>query len=329
MALINTKKSVLFLNPGGATLPVPITGFVETKDAVLIVPEFTSTEINRVSGKLNTKDEIVDTCRTKTTFDVPHVMRTNAKDGVALDTVPEYGLLLQAAGFDEVIDTATPGEETVTYTNNSDTIKQSSMVAYLDGNKFEMTDSLACGMTMDLVIGETALLTNNFQGYMDSAIPTPEANPVVTLSDEKALVVSCADIVTFDGVCLPLERVSIKMNEEIQDLYTMGGACGLKSNFVADYAMTIDFDFYVDSATYDREALNIESGDFKEMIIKIGLDSTSTEVNGQSVVMTIPFTKTTTYSDAVDKDLLKRTTTARIFDDGVTPGLKIMTGWFN
>jgi len=254
-------------------------------------------------------------------------MRTNDIDQLALDTVPEYGLLLRVAGFDEVIDTTTPSEETVTYTNNIDKIENFSASVYLDGFRYDMTDSLACGTTIDLVVGEPAKITNNVQGYIDSATPQADPNPAVTLTDERALVVSCADLVTFDGTCLPLTNVSIKMNEEFQEVYTLGGACGLKSNFVSDYALTIDFDFFVDSATIGREALNIETGAFKEIVVKIGLDSASAEVNGKSVVMTMPFTKTTTYTDSVDKDLLKRSVTARLMDNG-TKALAIKTGFF-
>lgn len=326
MALINTKKTALFLN-NGSVLPVPVAGFIETIDPVVIVPEFKTIDISRISGKLNAKTQVVDTCMTKTSFDVVHTMRTSNVAADALDTPPEYGLLLKCAGFDEVIDTATPDQETVTYTNNNDKIDNVSAVAYLDGQKFEMTDSLACGVTMDFRVGEVAKMTNNFQGFIDDATPTPEANPTVTLTDEVALVVSCADVVTYDGVCLPLENVTIKMNEEMQEIYTMGGACGLKSNFISDYALELTADFYVDSTTFGREALNIESGLMKEIIVKIGLDSTSTEVNGKSVVLTAELSKTTLYADSVDKDLLKRTVTYRLMD-GSNPALSIKQGFF-
>jgi len=326
MALINTKKTALFLAVG-ATVPTLPAGFVETMEPVVIVPEFSTVEISRISGKLNTKTSVTDTCRTKTSFDVMHTMRTSNVAADALMTPPEYGLLLKCAGFDEVIDTATPGQETVTYSNNNDKILNVSAVAFLDGQKFTMTNSLACGTTMEFKVGEVAKITNNFQGYIDSAIPVVEANPTTTLTSEPALVVSCADIVTYDGVCLPLENVTIKMNEEIQDIYTLGGACGLKSNFVSDYALELTADFYVDSATFGREATNIESGLMKEVIVKIGLDSTSTEVNGKSVVLTMELAKTTVYADSVDKDLLKRSVTYRLMD-GTNPALSVMTGFF-
>ena len=162
---------------------------------------------------------------------------------------------------------------------------------------------------------------------MDDPIPVAEANPTVTLTDEVPLIVSCADIILFDGTCLPVDNAVIKMNEELQDVYSLGGTCGIKSAFVSDYALELAVDFYVDKAAFGREALNIQSGDMKEIIIKIALDKTSTEVNGKSVVFTMDLAKTTTYSDSVDKDLLKRNTVFRLMD-GSSPALSIKTGFF-
>ena len=82
------------------------------------------------------------------------------------------------------------------------------------------------------------------------------------------------------------------MNPTVQDIYTLGGTCGLKQNFISDYAMELTADFYVDSATYGREALNIGTGDMKEIVIKLGLDHASAFVDGQSVKLTASLAKT-------------------------------------
>ncbi len=326
MSLTNTKKTAFFLSIG-ATPPTPPTGFVESTEPVVIVPEFTQIDISRISGQMNTKTAAVDTCRTKTAFDVKHIMRTSDKSGIALSTPPEYGLLLQSAGFIEVVDTTTPGEETVTYHNGIDEMPVSSAVSYMDGQKFTLTDALSSGTTIDLKVGEVATVTNNFSGYMDSPTPVADPNPVVTLSEEVPLIVSCADIVTYDGTCLPLENVTIKLNEEMQDIYTLGGACGIKKNVITDYALELAADFFVEDTTFGREALNIASGDMKEIIVKVGLDGTSTEVNGKSVVYTAELAKTITYSDTIDRDLLKRTVTYRLMD-GTSPALTIKQGFY-
>jgi len=330
MAIMSTKKTSLFVNPG-ATLPTPPTNFVEVTDPVLPTPEFSSIDINRLDGKLNSKSSVVDLCRVKTSFDAKANMRSNNAAADALDTLPEYGLLLKCAGFTETVDTTTPGEETVTYANNNVSIPNSSAVVYIDGNKLTMTNSLVSGTTLALTVGEPATVTNNFQGYMDDAKGTPEANPTVTLTQEPLLVVSCADLVLLDGTCLPIESASIAMNEEVSDLYTMGngtGGCGLKTNVITDYALTLDLTFFVDSAAYGREATLIESGLAKSVVIKIGLDSTGTLVNGKSVEITCELAKATTYSDTNKDDLLSRTLTLRLFD-GTNPAVSIKNGFFN
>jgi len=327
--LINTKKTALFI-AAGATLPIPVDGFVECIDPTIVVPEFTTIDISRLSGKLNTKDTVIDTCLTKTSFDAKQSMRSSNIAADALDTVPNYGLLLKAAGFKEGIDTATPGEEFVEYTNDNVDTTQVSAIVYMDGNKFECTNSLACGCQIDLPVGGVATITNNFQGYLDSAVPTVEANPDVVLDINPAMVVSCADLITFGGEVIPVENVSIKMNSEIQEIYTTGGATsGIKSTFVSDYALDATLDFFVDQSTFGREAALIESGEIKELVVKIALDSASAEVNGKSVVITMPFSKVTTYSDSTDKDALKRSATYRLFDSGVSPALTIKTGFFS
>lgn len=325
MGIKSTKKTSLFVSPT-ATPPTAPTGFVEVTDPVLPTPEFATIEINRLTGKMNTKDEAIDLCRIKTSFDAKTNMRSNDVGALALDTVPGYGLLLRCAGFDETI-VATPGVETVTYTNNSDDIPNSSAIAYIDGTKLTMTDSLVCGTTIDMKIGEPATITANFQGYMDDAKGVTEANPTVTLTDEPLLVVSCADVVLLDGTCLPIESATITMNEEVADLYTMGGACGLKSNTITDYALKLDLTFFVDDAEYGREATLIEAGLAKAVVIKLGLDSTSTEVNGKSVVITCDLAKANTYSDTANNDLLSRTLSMRLFD-GTNPAVQIKNGFF-
>jgi len=313
MSLINTKKTAFFLK-SGAVLPTPPADFVETNDPIVIAPQFATEEINRVSGKLNAKDSYVDLCRTKVDFTVLHNMKASSFVSQAFDTLPEYGEMLVIGGFKVNIGGGA-GSETVIYTNNTDEVKKGSAVVYVDGNKFEMTNALASALTFDFTIGKVATLSSQYSGYLDSPEPTPETNPSVTLIDEPLLIVSCADIYSFDGDVIPTENVKITTNPEIQDLYTMGGANGIKENFVSDYSLELSATFRVDSADYAREAQNISAGNFKAIVVKIGLDKTSTEINGKSVTFDADLSKTITYSDTTDKDTLLRTVTYRLMND--------------
>jgi len=329
MSLISTRKTALFLNAGQPTLPVAPANFVETSEPTIITPEFTSIDIDRISGKLNGKTSIVDLCKTKVSFDAPHTMRTSNKAGTALDTPPEWGILLVAAGFDETVDTGTPSEETVTYTNNNDKVNQSSASVYMDGQRFDMTNSIVSGTTMNFTVGEVANISNNISGFIDDSVPVADPNPTIVLSEEKVLVVSCSDLVTDAGVVIPVKSAVISTNSDIQEIYTMGGSTdGLKSTFVSDYSLEVVLEFFVDDATFEREAVAIKSGTVSELVIKIGLDDTSTEVNGQSVVITCPMSGVTTYADSADTDLLSRSVTYRIYDSGATPAISIVNGFF-
>lgn len=325
MALINTKKTALFLQ-AGQTLPTPPANFLETSTPVLIAPNFETGDVYRVNGQLNNRDTYVDLCRTKVDFTVEHDMRGASEKSGAFDTPPQYSELLKSAGFDEVID-ATVGVETVIYNNNVNAVLPASAIAYVDGNKFSMSGSLANALTMDFSVGQTAKISAQMTGYIDSPIPEVEANPDVTLTEEGLLIVSCIDVVTFGGTCLPSESVKITNNPEIQDIYTMGGACGIKNNFTSDYALQVEVTYRVDSAGYDEEATNISTETPKELIIKMGLDSAGAEVNGKSVLITVPLAKTTVYADTTDKDTLLRTTTYRAMNN-VAHAMSIKHGFY-
>ena len=328
MALINTTKTAFFINAASGDLPVPPAGFVEASEPTLFAPEFESIEYRRITGKLNTKETIIDTCAAAAAFEMINTMRSSNVAADALATPPEYGLLLKSAGFEEIIDTTTPGQETVTYVNGTDSMPKSSVLLYLDGNKFEFTDSLVCGIGMEFERGNIAKMTASYNGYVDSPIPVDEDNPAVTPSSEPPLIVSCADIFTVGGDCIPLTKVSISMNPEVQNIYTIGGTCGIKQAEISDYALEIVAEFYVDSDTFDREPTDITDGTFKAIEIKLGLDSNSDTVNGKSVVLTADLSKTILYEDSEDKNYVKRTVTYRLMD-GATSALSIKHGYFS
>ena len=69
-----------------------------------------------------------------------------------------------------------------------DVIPYTSAIAYLDGQKFEMAGTLSTSIDFDFVVGEPAKISATLQGYMEPT-PTAEANPTVTLSDEKVIIV--------------------------------------------------------------------------------------------------------------------------------------------
>jgi len=326
MSLLNTQRTALFLK-SGAVLPVPVDGFLEVTAPILIVPTIASEDYKRISGKLNATDSFADTCNSQVSFTADHLMRSNNIAADALMTVPEYGELLKTCGFDENVDITTGGQEFVEYTN-SQTPVLSSAVAYVDGKKFEMTNSMTSDMTMEFQIGQPAKITANLQGYIDSAEAIDEATPVVALSEEPLMIVSCASVTTLGGTVLQPDRVTFSTNPEIADFYTMGGANGLKAKAMTDYALTCTLDFFPDSADYNREILSIKNQTTATLDIKIATDDTAALINGKSLHVTCEMVKVQDYTDTDESNVAKRSVTYKVSNGAGDVALKIKAGFF-
>lgn len=322
MALLNTTKTALFLQAGDV-LPIPAAGFIETTSPVMVVPTIATANFKRISGKLNTSDSYADTCNAQSTLAIEHLMRSNDIAGTALDTPPEFGELLKICGFDENISAGTG----VTYTNTQDPVLGSG-VAFLDGNRFDFTGSLASDFTMALQVGSPAMITANLQGYLDDPIPTVEVQPSVTLSDEPLMVVSCANLVTLGGTVLKPDRVTFSTNPEIADFYTMGGANGLKSKAMTDYAMQCTIDFFIDNEDYDREITAIKDQTTAILEVDIATDDASALVNGKSMKITCDLVKTESFTDTDTDNVGKRSVTYRLANNVSDIAMTIALGTF-
>lgn len=317
MALIKTKASSLFIRQN-TTLPTPPTNFVETNSPLVVVPNFAKVSTNRMNGAMNSKDEAVDTCKTSTAFLASVDMR---ETGAVLTKAPTYAELLKISGFDGSV-----GADTYTLSNSASNITRGSAVVFMDGNKFTMTDSLVGDTTIELEIGQIGKVSTTLSGFLDSATPTVEANPTVTLDTENVQIVSCLDVVGVGGVSYPAEKIVFKTNPDIANTYTMGGADGLKQDTITDYSITCEITFPVDSAVFGSPASLIEAGTIMGLRCVIGATTGGVPVNGKSVVFLADTTKATTYADSVNDDLLQRVLTLRLYDDGATKALRIITG---
>lgn len=326
MALMNTQKTALFLQ-SGAVLPVPPSNFIESTTPVLITPTITAEDFKRISGKLNSTDSYVDTCNSQVNFSLTHYMRSSniAQDDLA--AVPEYGELLKVCGFDETIDSLVPGSEFVTYTNTQTPVLGSA-VGYVDGQKFEFTDSLTSDMSLEFQIGQPAQIVSNIQGFVDNPIPVIEANPAVILNEEPLMIVSCASLTLLGGTVLKPDRVVFATNPEIADFYTMGGTNGLKSKSMTDYALTCTIDFFVDNADYDREINAIKNQTSATLEIDVATDDASALVNGKSLQVTCEVVKTNDYTDSDENNVLKRSVTYKVQNGTNDVALTLKTGFF-
>ena len=303
MARINTKRTALFIK-SGSTLPVPPANFLEADDVVLVTPTVRVEEYKRLNGKLGANDAYADTCDTTFEGSIAHKMRFQNSAADALDTVPEYGELLKIGGFTETINTATPGQETVTYENTQNPVLGSA-VAYMDDNKQTMTGSLACDLTFSFEIGMAAKIEASLSAFFDNnGIATSEANPTVDLSDEGCLLVGCADVTTAGGTTIEPSNISIAMNSEISKFYGMG----LKEYQLTDYKPELTVDFYPDNANYNDAITALANQTAETIVIKLGTNN-GTMVSGKSVEIQVTNCKYKSYSDSDDQGSIKRSVT--------------------
>lgn len=327
MALLNTKKSAIFVKDG-ATLPTPPANFLEVGDELVINPSPTIEEFTRISGKLGTTDSYADVCHATFSQSISHKMRSTDTAATALATPPEYGELLKICGFTETIDTSTPSQETVTYTNTQTPTKGSGVI-YVDGKKYTATNSIVGDATFTFEVGKSASLDVNLSAFIDNnGVPTNEATPSTTLSDEPCLVVACTDLLTAGGTAVKADRITIAMGADIQEFYTIGGANGLKAFDINDYVIKLTADFYVDSADYADAITKLNNETVEAIDIKIGTNASSALVSGKSVHITAPVAKANAFTDSTDKSKVKRSFTWLLTPDGSNVNLSIKHGYF-
>ena len=327
MATLNTLKNAIFLANGG-TLPVPTAGFIESTEPVIVNPEHTPIEQKRSVGQLGSTEVCKDPNYVKTAFDIPHQMRTSNLAQDALDTLPNYDLLLKASGM-EVAITGGVGSELITY-KNTQTPTNTSAVHYSDGFKQTMTGSLVANTTIELNIGEPATMNTSFQGFIDNAgVATAEATPTVTLSDEVCLVVSSVDVLTAGGLTVPFDTCSIDFGAEIEEYYTTGGVNGLKEFSLNDYVQKITLSYFEDSTNFIAAQQAVADQNEVVLIAKLGTDPTSGAlVNGKSIRITAPRAKYMDLSDSADKQKTKRELVFLCQSDATQTNLTIEAGFF-
>lgn len=322
MGYMNTNKSLLLL-ADGAVLPTTSQA-LELQDPLIVNPNPTVETFKRITGKLGTEDSYADTCDVTISETITHKMRHSNTAGTSLETPPEYGELLKISGMKEVVDSSTPGQETVTYTNTQTPTKGSAVI-YLDGKKFTLTDTLVADTTMTFEIGKSAMISGSISGFYDNkGIPTNEANPSVTLSDEPCLIVSCADIITAGGTALSADSITISIGADIQKFY----AFNTREFTIQDYAIKVTADFYVDNANYADAITKLNNQTIEAIDIKLGTDGTGALISGKSVHVTASLAKAGSSTDSDNQQRVKRSFTWNLQLDGSDEALQIIHGYF-
>ena len=322
MAFLNTKRSVLFVK-SGAVLPTLPENFYEVTGEFVINPTPTIEEYNRISGQLGTMDSFADVAHAVFKQSTSHKMRSSNVAATALQTPPTYGEMMKTCGFNETI-VGTGETGTVTYTNSQAPVR-SSAVAFVDGKKFTMTDTVVGNASFDFTVGKAAVMGAELSGFLDnSGVPTTVANPTVTLDTEPLLIVSQADIITSGGVALKADKISITMGADVQELY----ALGVKQFDIADYVIKLTADFYVDSANYADAITKLNAGTTEAISIKLGTNNTGALINGKSTLITADVSKANAFVDSIDKSRVKRSFTWLLRPNGTNVNISFKNGFF-
>lgn len=322
MAFLNTKRSAIFIS-NTSTLPTPPSGFLETTEPFIVNPQLDVQTFKRISSKLGNTDSYIDTNKNMVSQSITHNMRTSDIGATALDTPPEWGKLLVLAGFDEVINTTTPGQETVIY-KNSQTPTRGSGIFYMDGKKFTATNCLVADLTITGQAGQIATMTSNIQGYLDNAgVPTNEVPTIPTLSTESVVGLTVVDIITAGGDVLTCDQFTLTTNPTITNIY----ATGTKQHDITDYDMTLELSYFVDSAKYADAINDLNAQTVEAVVIKLNTTAGAL-VSGKSIEITCPVAKARQFSDSNDQDKIKRTFTYGLQLNGSDTAVQIKLGYF-
>lgn len=324
MPLMNTKRSVMFLKDG-ATLPVTPANFLELQEEFAVNPNTDVQEFNRISGNMGSYDSYIDPFKVTFSETVSHKMRTSNKAGTALETPPEYGELLKVCGMKETIDTGTPSQETVVYTNTQSPTKGSAII-YLDDKKFTLTDTMVGDLTMTFEAGQAGVVSASLSGYYDAkGIPVDESNPAVTLSSEDCLICTKTDLITAGGTAVKADAIRLTMGADIQDFY---GFDDLAEFNITDYNIKLEADFYVDKANYAVEMNKLINQTVEAVDIQMSTDDSGNLVSGKSVRLQAQFAKASNRVDSIDQNKVKRTFTWLLQLDTNAEAFSLSHGYF-
>lgn len=319
MALINCKKSALFLK-SGSTQPVYPAGFLEVEAELAINPTIPIEEFKRINGRLGSNDSYADTCKATTSLSIAHKMRSSNIAGTALEAPPEYGELLKMGGFTEAI-TGTGATGKVIYTNSQTPIK-GCIAGFIDGYKQTATNSAVADVSFDFAIGKAAMLNATISAYLDNAgVAAVQAIPSVTLNVNPCLIVGCADIITAAGTAIKADSIKIVMGAQVDDFYGMG----IKEFNINDYTIKVTATFYPENADYNAAINKLSAQTVEAVVVKLGTNL-GLMVDGKSVLIECALAKASAFTDSVDKSTLKREFTWMIQGDATGAAIVITHG---
>ena len=314
---VNTRKSALFVAASSSLPTVPV-GFIEVTDEFTVTPNSVTKEFKRSSPTLGTIDSYADTCHVTIDDTFKLYMRTNNKAGDSLATLPDYDPLLKIGAFE-----ADVGADTVIYKNTQTPIKGSA-VFNIDSQEYRATNSCVADITVSGSIGEPLMISSKIKAFLDNkGVPVEHAISPFALSEELLVMMSCSDTITINGVALPVETFKVSMKPTTGESYGLG----VKEFSVRDYQVELDVKYNVDDSLYSAEQQALINQTTGSATLNLNT-ADGTLVDGKSVQISLPSTKTKDFSDAPKNGVVSRTTTFLCRPDASGTNIEIKLGKF-
>lgn len=203
----------------------------------------------------------------------------NDSTGNALDTLPDWSDMYQVCGLTQTVDTATVGEETVTYTPSQTQIPDSEAALWRDGRKRVATGVMG-SLKISAKIGEPIKQTSDLVGFT-TITSTAEANPSASCADEELLLVmKSTDTLTLTGTSYAGTSFDFDQKNDLGKILGIGKKFYNKKDFDSTISITYykeNEDIYTDFENGTSHAIVFKAGSTSGMQCTIKADNAVVE----------------------------------------------------
>lgn len=285
-----TLKNVVLAKSGALPTAAEV---LTTNGLVFCNPKVKSGDYKDIgNGAMGATKTFIDSNWVSSEFEIP----MQIKKASALGIAPKLADLLKICGLSETITASTK----VDYKpGNSDLAGTGQIKVYTDGYVRTLT-GVAGNMKISGKVGEPLSAAFSIKGFLASATPTAEANPVVTLDTGSAPLVSKVTVFTVGGSSLQADSFDFDLGNSIQEVY----AIGLAKYYMQDFDPTLTVTAVKIKGTDDVTWTDFATGTVKAILIQVGVAGSMIEIN-------IPFAMLKDVSEADSNGMVKLSRTFR------------------
>jgi len=285
-----TLKNTVLVKSGG----LPTAAEVVTTDGLVFCnPTVKSGDYKDIgNGMMGATKTYIDNNWVSADFEIP----VQLKKASALGIAPKIADLFKICGLAETITASTKVE----YKPGSPDLAGTGQVkVYTDGYVRALT-GVAGNMKISGKVGEPLSASFSIKGFLDSATPTVEANPVVTLDTGVAPIVSKVTVLTVGGSSIQADSFDFDLGNSIQEVYGIG----IAKYYMQDLDPTLSVTAIKVKGTDDAAWTDFAAGTIRAIIIQVGLA-------GSMIEISVPFAILKTVSEADSNGMVKLSRTFR------------------